>query len=336
MAKAQSPRIQTSRASASGTKRSKTGARVSHRRRSGWSRSGLQFAVVAVVVTLGLFTWWIVSSRGHDATAPVAQPIATLDTPDFHSLLVDSQNPEHIVFGSHAGIQESRDGGFSWEDGALRNADAMQLSASPKAPTTLYATGHDVFQISRDGGQTWQRVENNLPGTDIHAFAQDPDDPQRLYAFVVGMGIFTSDDGGTAWSPLTTQPPGGDMPIALAANPTTLYVATQTGLLSSSDGGVTWKTLPEQPGSGVMSLAISAVDTQILYAGTPTGLAKSVDNGATWINLGPSDLPVLALAVAPSDPNRVLFITEGSGVYRSDDGGLTWRTPSKSVLDVPT
>ncbi len=166
---------------------------------------------IAVVAMLALATWWVSATvNGDDGVAP----IATLDTPDFHSLLVDPTDPDHVLFGSHSGIQESHDGGFTWRDGTLRGADAMQLTASAGAQGTVYATGHDVFQVSRDGGEIWQPQVHNLPGTDIHGFAQDPGDPRRLYASVAGEGLFASGDGGQTWAPLPDQPAGSS---ALAA-----------------------------------------------------------------------------------------------------------------------
>lgn len=279
------------------------------------------------VVLLGLGVWSVMSSSGNGAgTAGNVQPIATISAPDVHSLLVDPQDPEHILFGSHSGVKESHDGGFSWEDGELRNVDAMQLTSSPAAPETFYATGHDVFQVSRDGGQSWQPVSHNLPSTDIHGFAQDPSDPQRLYAFVVGAGIFTSQDGGTTWAALPSQPPGGGMHLALASDGSALYAATGEGLLTSTDQGATWSPLPAQPSGQIISLAIPASDPQTLYAGTPNGLEKSTDGGKTWTALEPQGVPVIALTVPSANPDQVLFVSDTGAVYRSDDGGVTWRS----------
>lgn len=285
---------------------------------------------IAALILVGLIAWWVMSSfTGNERadSASSVRPIATLDSADFHSLLVDPQDPEHVLFGSHAGIQESHDGGFTWQDGTLRNADAMQLVASPKAPETLYATGHDVFQASHDGGQSWQTVTHNLPGTDIHGFAQDPAEAGRLFAFVAGGGIFTSADAGTTWAPLPTQPPAGGMHVALAAGAGSLYAATDMGLVVSRDGGQSWQVLPSQPSGQVISLVISASDPQTLYVGTPNGLEKSIDGGTAWTALGPQGVPVIALAVTPTDPNPVLFVSDTGAVYRSNDDGTTWDSP---------
>lgn len=308
--------------------RLKTGVRPGSEPRSRWPRWGVELAAFAAVVAVGLLAWWLLSFRngGDDGTgAGGARPIATLESADVHSLLIDPNDADHVLFGSHAGVQESRDGGFTWQLGSLRNADAMGMGGGGEAPATFYAVGHNVFQISRDGGQTWQSAQHNLPGVDLHAFAQDSNDPLRLYTLVAGMGLFTSGDGGTTWTPLPAAPPGG-MPGALAAGPSVLYATTASGVAVTRDGGATWESLTAPPGGGVMALAVAAADPQTIYAATSSGLAKSTDAGASWLSIGPARIPALALAVAPSDPNRVLFVAEGGGVYRSDDGGASWVT----------
>lgn len=286
--------------------------------------------VALVVAVVGIaVAWRVVSSLGESDTAggDAIQPVATLESPDVHSLLIDPANPDHVLFGSHAGIQESRDGGFTWQAGRLQNTDAMSLAASPKDASTFYAAGHDVFQLSRDGGQTWAPVRHNLPGTDIHGFAQDAIDPQRLYAYVVGAGVWTSADGGTTWGALPTQPPDGGNHIALATNTTGLYATTTTGLAISRDQGASWEPVPGQE-IAVISVAAAVDNPLVLYAGTPNGLVKSSGGGKTWSSIGPGGVIVVAaLAIAPTDPNRVVFVTQTGALYRSDDAGATWRSP---------
>lgn len=319
--------------------RSKTNSKVTHRPRDTniraknpwrptWFPWGVPLLAISLVI-VGLAAWWGIRSVTETTAndAGTIRSIATLKSSDFHSLLVDPQDPEHILFGSHTGVQESRDGGFTWNVGSLRNADAMQLASSSNAPGTVYATGHDVFQVSRDGGQTWQPLANNLPGTDIHGFAQDPATPQRLYAFVMGAGLFTSADSGAAWQLLPAQPPGGGMHLALASSATALYAATGAGIMTSSDQGMTWRPLAAQPSGQVISLAIPASDPQTLYVGTSSGLAKSTDAGASWTALGPQGVPILAIAVTPTDPGRVLLLSDKGAIYRSNDGGTTWQSP---------
>lgn len=284
------------------------------------SRWLLPLAVIALAL-LGVGTWWV-STRVNDDTDGSSAPIATFITSDFHSLLVDPANADRILFGSHAGIQESQDGGFTWQNGSLRDTDAMQLTVSPGSPQTIYVTGHDVFQISLDSGKTWQPQTHDLPGTDIHGFAQDPSDPRRLYAYVVRFGIFISGDGGASWQAVPTQPSSGGV---LAAGPGVLYTASGPTIMVSRDGGQSWKDLATLASGQVISLAVSPSHPQVLYAGTPTGVMRSNDGGVSWEDLGPTGVPILALTVSSSQPQLVLAVGNDGGLYRSEDGGETWR-----------
>ncbi len=192
-----------------------------------------------LLVGIGVITWWgIFLVMDTEADNQIGdQPITTLGSPDFHSLLVYPQDPNHIMFGSHAGTQDSYDGGFTWQTGDLRNVDIMQLASSPNALGTIYATGHDVFQVSRDGGQSWQPEVHNLPGSDIHGFTQDPIQIQRLYAFIFGRGVLTSADGGMSWVSIAMQPPGSGAYVALASGNGVVYAASDMGTAVNKDGG---------------------------------------------------------------------------------------------------
>lgn len=280
----------------------------------------LPVAIIALAL-LGIGTWWV-STRVNDGTDGAAVPIVTFTTPDFHSLLIDPANADRILFGSHAGIQESQDGGLTWQHGSLRDTDAMQLTVSPMSSQTIYATGHDVFQVSFDSGTTWQSQAHDLPRTDIHGFAQDPSDPRRLYAYVVGVGIFTSRDGGTSWQEVPTQPTSGGV---LAAGPGVLYTGSGPTIIVSRDGGLSWQDLTTLASGQVISLAVSASEPQVLYAGTPTGVTRSTDGGERWEDLGPTGGPILALAVSSSQPQLVLAVGNDGGLYWSEDGGETWQ-----------
>ena len=189
------------------------------------------------------------------------------------------------------------------------------------------AAQRDASQPNRDGGVTWAPIPHNLPGTDIHGFAQDANNPKRLYAYVVGAGVLASADGGTTWGAVPTQPPNGGNRIVLATNATGLYATATTGLAVSHDQGTSWEPVPGQPG-GVISVATAPDNPLLLYAGTPNGLVKTSDGGKTWSSIGPRGVIVVAaLAIAPTDPNRVVFVTQTGALYRRDDAGKSWRSP---------
>lgn len=260
-----------------------------------------------------------------------AGALATLEAGDFHSLAFSPSNPDVAFFGHHNGLLQTTDAGKSWNKLVDRaNFDAMGLAVSQADPRRLYLAGHSIFQTSADGGASWQAVQHNLPGTDLHGFAMNPDDPNRLTALVVGQGAFGSADGGRTWQRLPGQLPGDVMALASAGgSPETLYAGSMSaGVLRSTDGGRSWVSAANGLGGrNVMALAVDPAARQTVYVGVAGGLSKSTDGGASWASLPfPGDSPV-ALAVSPTQPGRLLAISakERQGlVYRSDDGGLSW------------
>jgi photosystem II stability/assembly factor-like uncharacterized protein len=232
-------------------------------------------------------------------------------------------DPDRVFFGGHAGLQESQDGGFTWTTGTLIDTDAMNIAISPVSPESVYVAGHDVFQMSQDAGLSWQPVDHDLPSTDIHAFAQDPKQPERFYAFVVGAGVYTSADGGLSWRVIQTQP-GEGYPVALASDGDRLYAAMPLGLMVSMDQGGSWTPTSAQPQGGAISVAIDASNARTLFVGTTTGIAKSTDGGQSWKTIALTGAPVVSITVAPANPNRLLAVALNGSVYRSDDAGSTW------------
>lgn len=111
-----------------------------------------------------------------------------------HSLAVTADGG--LLLGLHGGLFRSGDG-TTWDLVGLEGQDAMVIAS---AATPLFVAGHDVLARSDDGGETFQQLRPpDLPGLDIHAFAQAPADGRTLYALVVGFGLFASADAGETW-----------------------------------------------------------------------------------------------------------------------------------------
>lgn len=280
---------------------------------------------LAVATLVGLFLF-LVSPRSSTNGA-----LATLQTGDFHALAFDPTDARTAFFGHHNGVLRTDDGGRTWRPLVEQpNFDAMSLGVSRADGRRLYLAGHDVFQASADGGRTWQPVPHNLPGTDIHGFAVNPEDADRLYALVMGQGVLRSGDGGRTWAPLGNGLPGDVSVLASAGgSPEVLYASSgRLGVLRSADAGASWARTSTVPGSrGVLTLAVDPATPQTAYAGTEEGLFKSTDGGHTWTMLTFPGRNVTAVAVSPSDPNVLLTIAVENRrglVFRSEDGGLTW------------
>lgn len=280
---------------------------------------------IALLVAGAVGAYWMIGRS--DASGSIAK----LETADFHALAFSPDDPNVVFFGHHNGMLRSDDAGRSWHPLVeRRNFDAMSLAVPGGAPDRVYLAGHDVFQSSTDGGASWQPVSHNLPGTDIHAFTISPDDPNHLFAFVVGSGLLQSFDGGHSWTKLSDGAPQDVTSIAsLGGSPETLLIGSgRAGVVRSGDGGQSW--VPSNNGmsaSAVLTLAVDATSRPKVYAGGPGGLYRSTDGGLNWTRLPFPGANVAALAVSPSRPYLLLAIgvSQRDGlVYRSWDGGETW------------
>ncbi len=285
-----------------------------------WWRTWRALVVGLVsLAAVGLVAVTVLSGSGQ--TDGGATAWATLATRDVHSLAFDPSDPQHLYFGHHNGLLESRDGGRSWQPTGLDGADAMNVR--PASSTALQIAGHNVYQETSDGGRTWAPVPNDLPGLDLHAFVTDPADPAHAWAYAVGFGLFESRDQGRHWE--LRQP--GDWPVLAvtrASGTTQLIGLSGAGLGASRDGGVTWQPLTS-PGGQVASLAATS-DGSLLVAGTTNGLRRSADGGKTWQSTSFSGTAV-TVAVAASDPRVIAVVDEKTRYFRSEDGGATWPGP---------
>lgn len=276
---------------------------------------------LAVLAAVGLAAY-LALSGGSGSRSDGATPWTTFGTRDVHSLAFDPSDPQHLYFGHHTGLLESRDGGRTWHTTGLTGADAMNVR--PGGGSALQIAGHNLFLESADEGQTWSRVPNDLPGLDLHAFVTDPAEPARAWAYAVGFGLFESLDRGRHW----TQRQSGDWPVLavtrVAGTPTLIGLSSR-GLGSSTDGGTTWRTLG-LPDGQVASLAASP-DGMVLFAGTTSGLRRSVDGGHTWQSTAFSGT-ALTVAVSPTDARIVGLVDDATRFFRSEDGGATWPGPT--------
>lgn len=281
-----------------------------------WIGAGIALVLIAAL-------WFIFSGRQSQSGETIA--ISRLSTSDFHSVAFSPTEVDTVFFGHHHGLMVSHDGGRNWQTTTFPNADAMAVALSLSDPHIMYAAGHDVFYKTMNGGKTWDSLRPDLPGLDIHGFAIDPKNGNRVYAHVVGYGIFSSQDGGMTWTQLSSAP-SSTMSLAMGENSDSLYAASmQTGLFHSQDGGQTWTSMPGIPGEGVMAVAYAAGDHRIWIAtmGTAAGLYASKDGGTSWT---PTDLrgSILAIAISPLDTRHILAVDDQGQVFASRDGGTTW------------
>ena len=249
---------------------------------------------------------------------PSTETLAKLEG-DMHSLMFTGNG--RVLYGQHAGLQASSDGGKTWTDPGGQG-DAMGLGMV--GDKIVYLAGHDVFQKSLDGGKTWTSPGfGNLPGTDIHGFSVAPD-TGWLYANVAGKGLYRSTDGSKDWQAVSPATGGAMVLVTGSGSVPTLFAATMEGIIRSTDGGANWQALPSSSSVVGMALAVHPKSGTV-YASSATGLMRSTDNGESWQTLnGPGE--ALALIATDAKDEAHLMVVSGTGqVYSSRDGGQTWK-----------
>lgn len=245
--------------------------------------------------------------------------------PDFHSLVVDPANPDRVFVGGHQAVSVSIDGGRSWtEIESLRDADAMGWAL---VDDTVYVSGHPGLNRSSDGGRTFQRVNEGLPNTDVHAFGGTSD---VLYGASPGAGVFASTSGTGDWEIRTAQDGQGffGRMVVDPDDPQHLVAAdAQAGVAESTDGGRSWQRL--DTGLAAATWLSASPDLSVMVASGPVGAARSDDAGRTWRSL---DLPEGAtlVEIASADASD-LYAGRHRGsrveVWVSRDGGERWQRP---------
>ena len=249
------------------------------------------------------------------------EPWVRLGTEDVHSLAFVPGSTERLYFGHHGGILESQDGGRSWAPLPVA-ADAMGMR--PAADGSIVIAGHEVLVGSTDDGRTWAPITADLPNIDIHAFARDPLDPRRMWAYLAKGGVYESVDGGARW----TKVYDGHIPFMTAtsdgSSTTLVGIEPFSGFARSTDGGRSWSPVSQPEAFPTYGMAATP-DGRVVALGISDGLLRSNDGGATWAAI---DLPSTAFAMALSDDGRTIaVVTRTTDFYRSDDGGRTWPGP---------
>lgn len=273
--------------------------------------------VVSLAMVIGVAGLAVVLTRPGPAV-PTAW--SRLGTQDVHSLAFVGDDSNHLLFGHHNGIAESRDGGKTWAPLPV-GEDAMGMAAADDG--SIVIAGHLVFTASRDGGQTWAPIAADLPSLDIHGFARDPADPARMWAYLATGGLWESQDSGSRWERVRED--NVIFPLAVrAGSATRLLGVDASGLVASDDGGRSWSAL-STPETFPMTALAATPDGRVIYAGSSEGLFRSSDGGRTWLATG--YLGSAFAITATDDGETVAVVSRQTEFFRSSDGGATWPGP---------
>jgi photosystem II stability/assembly factor-like uncharacterized protein len=248
---------------------------------------------------------------------------------------VPSQPDVFYMGAVDGGLWKTDDAGRTWapifDDEPTQSIGAVAVA--PSDPNVIYvgsgeglhrpdlSVGDGIYRSS-DAGRTWTHLGLH-DGQQIPDIAIDPQDPNRVFAAVLGhpygpnpeRGIYRSLDGGKTWQQVLFKDndTGGSAVSIDPSRPQVVYAALWQDRLGP------WEDKNQ-------------------FQGTGGGLFKSTDGGNTWRKLTqglPPDTSQVNLTVCASHPARIYAVvgtnepgeyssSAGLGVFRSDDSGESW------------
>lgn len=261
-----------------------------------------------------------------------------------------------LYAGGYFSVYRSDDGGDHWyvADNIYDSYSTGAVAVHPTDPDIFYTGARRLVQneaehtpsgffksVSGAGDGNLVLKNSGMEDTFVLDIAQDPLDPDILYAGTWGSGLFRSDNGGADWHQVNRNLANRYIYAVEAtkdgANPV-LYVGTfysDSGVFKSLDRGETWSEV--SAGSELYPTMFDVVTTgsaDTLAAATSRGAFWSNDGGATWSPstglVGGEHGMVLGLAHLPGT-SKLLAATYGGGVWTSVDAGHSWTETSTGL-----
>lgn len=274
---------------------------------------------------------------------------------------VDPANPNRIFVAamgnlfsnnSERGIFRSEDGGLSWEKTLFVNdsTGGIDLAIHPLHPDTVFAVtwqrirrpnkrmyggpGCGIWR-SVDGGDTWTKLSQGLPASNIGRIGialstSQPNILYALYADEIGFfkGVFKSQDNGDNWALLS----GGDPEYPgfgwwfgqIRVHPNDADEVYTLGLdwQKTTDGGQNWTDVSEYLHADYHALYIHPEKPDFHVVGNDGGIYISTNAGANWDF---SPIPITQFYTSEIDfqnPTNYYGGAQDNGTWRTLTGNL--------------
>jgi photosystem II stability/assembly factor-like uncharacterized protein len=271
-------------------------------------------------------------------------------------LMIDPQHPDTVyaamwervrrpgirVYGGNScGIYRTVNGGQQWTkltNGLQQgiNQGRIGISLCHNQPNVLYAiyadaTGYfsSVYR-SNDYGNSWTQTNDAALGAVYANFGWwfgrikvDPVDPE--IAYVIGMNLFKTSDGGNSWGDISTNIHVDQHALFIHPwNHNNLVLGNDGGLYKSEDQGNNWAHLNNIPLTQFYTCEYDNQHPERLYGGTQDNGTIRTMTGATndWNPMYWGD--GFRVIVDPTDNNIIYAEYQYCGLARSDDGGINW------------
>lgn len=278
--------------------------------------------------------------------------------PAADQLLVDPDDPSHLLLRATFGLLESHDGGGSW---SWTCEAAVGYTGDPTV--TLLRGGNALagfygyVSVSREAGCGWTTTP--LDGRYRYAIdtTLDVADPSRAWVLAASVdgaldvGLLLVDASGAIGEVVDVG--SGFVPITVEVAPSLadrIYITgiagdTEPVVLRSNDRGRTWQRFSIS-GTPPLPLFVSAVDptnpdrlyaridggaSTTVAAGSSDHLLVSDDAGQTWRTVFSLDADLLGFALSP-DGQRIALGAPGRGIYTASATDLEFQPTGRITV----
>ncbi len=271
-------------------------------------------------------------------------------------IVVDPNDPRHVLGMSQETIIQSWDGGLTWRDisshqlpdGSWRgNGFSGQCGTAvawnPYRLGQVFTLGMDAGKVLHSNNYLWGWITDRpLPlspymGGNCASFARDGTIyigfGQHSQFHYEGLGKST--DWGKSWY-YTAHPPGAvrmDRGVyTQPGNSRNVWLESGDRLYRSTDGGAHWTPLPLENSAGIavgnsgelFSMAGDPARPGIIYVGAQSGVYRTTDgNHFKLLQGSPRSFSWNNVLVDPVDPNTIYstcYANGNAGVWRMRDG----------------
>jgi photosystem II stability/assembly factor-like uncharacterized protein len=288
------------------------------------------------VLAAGTLTGAFRSIDGGQTWALITPP----EHPDLRnvdSVAFDLQDPNVLYVGTwHLGWK-TPDGGQTWQPmhtGMIDDSDVMTLTLDRWRPNVIYATACTGIYRSEDAAGRWTKIKG-IPSSSrrTRAFAQSPDDQDRLFAGTTE-GLWSSGDGSATWRLITQKNLIINSVLALPGG-VVLLGTEGAGVVRSTDGGQTWFASNEGFSERFVSKVVFDRPGRRVLAGIwgdrhhgGVFMAPSARGPWTRLGTGLEGREVLSLALL----GRYALAGTDDGVFLADPDTAVW-TRMSTVVD---